>query len=659
MGFKLIMIICLSDLWMPKGAVSIMTYIIHYDISALILFAFSAIFFCLKKRIPCKKNKVFGALLSVSALSAVFDLLAVISDIEWGWVEKSFLHIAYYVTHNLIPFTFLLYILYLTDSISSVSKKFKAAMCIPAAVNLALIVTSPITKLIIYVDREGKYIRGPLQPVCYAVAIYYMIFSLLFVLRNRKKLSLQVTLSIVAFCSIVFTAVLIQILNPYLLVECFSCAVCIFFIMFTLQNQDGILDSSTNMLNRSTFINNSTIAFHSGTTFSILLIRIPDFAILMKTFGGHLSASILRKFADYLYSYVNFGNGYYLEDDCFALVFSKSFERVEKVYRKIYNKLEKTWKIGSMDTRITACFMRVDCPGEVNNTETLVDLIEQFKHLNRYDDKLLHVSDIDSYDRKRRSNIENAIDKAIKNGSFEVYYQPIYSNSRNKIISCEALVRLFDDEYGFIPPDEFIPISEENGKILEIGKFVFEEVCKFIKKGTANALGIEYIQVNLSVVQCMQSNLVEQLMTIMRQYDVAPSSICLEITETSAAYTPHVMEKNIKNLSDLGVKFALDDYGTGYSNMTYLLKLPFRFIKLEKEIVWAGFNSDKAHIAIESTVAMIKKLNMHIVAEGVETIEQLESLLDMGCDYIQGYYFSKPVPEKEFIDLLKRLVDNI
>lgn len=107
------------------------------------------------------------------------------------------------------------------------------------------------------------------------------------------------------------------------------------------------------------------------------------------------------------------------------------------------------------------------------------------------------------------------------------------------------------------------------------------------------SLGIEYVQVNLSVVQCMQSDLVEQLLSIMDRYKVDPSSICLEVTETAAVYTPHIMEKNIKTLSDYGVKFALDDYGTGYSNMTYLLSLPFRFIKLEKEIVWECFKSER------------------------------------------------------------------
>ena len=283
-----------------------------------------------------------------------------------------------------------------------------------------------------------------------------------------------------------------------------------------------------------------------------------------------------------------------------------------------------------------------------------MDYIEQFKHTESKNGQIIRISDLDISDKKRKNDIKEAIDKAIENNSFKVYYQPIYSKSKGRIISCEALVRLYDNKLGFIPPDEFIPISEENGTILKIGEFVFEEVCRFLHKGTAKKYGIEYIQVNLSVIQCMQSNLVKDFTEIMNKYDVSPSDICLEITETASAYTPHVMENNIRAFSDMGIRFALDDFGTGYCNISYLLNYPFRFIKLEKEIVWASFKSENAHIAIESMVAMVKKLKMNIVAEGVETSEQLEILLDMGCNFIQGYYFSRPVPENDFLEVLEK-----
>ena len=631
-------------------------YIIHYDICAIILCICTAVIFCIRKRVPCIANKLFGLLLCITSLSSVFDLLSVTADISWGWRTLNFLNIAYYITQNLIPITFLTYFLCYTDILQHSDTKYKIMVYLPEIINLSFIITSPLTKLIVYVDKAGNYIRGPLQPLCYVITIYYMVFTIIFAFRNRRKVSAQTTACMILFVGIVFIAVITQMLNPHILVECFSCSLCLLLIMFTLQNQDDMLDSTTKMLNRSTFINNCALKFHSNEPFSILLIRIPDFSILLKSFGIHMTKSLLFRFANYLSSYVRLDEGYYLEDDCFALTFSKQSDvkKIQFICDKINEKLKSTYRIGTIDTILSACFFRMDCPKDVDNIESTMDYIEQFKHTESKNGQIIRISDLDIYDRKRKSEIRKAIDKAIENNSFRVYYQPIYSKNEGRIISCEALVRLFDNKLGFIPPDEFIPVSEETGQILKIGKFVFEEVCRFLHKGTAKKYGIKYIQVNLSVIQCMQSDLVKEFTEIMNKYDVSPSDICLEITETASAYTPHVMENNIRAFSDMGIRFALDDFGTGYCNVSYLVNYPFKFIKLEKEIVWASFESEKAHIAIESLVAMVDKLKMNIVAEGVETSDQLDTLLNMGCNFIQGYYFSKPVPEKDFLEIIEK-----
>lgn len=631
-----------------------MNYIVHYDIAALVIYIVTAVIFYFRKRIPCRRNKIFGLLLGTAAVSCFFDLLSVFTTVETvGRGTKIFCHIAYYFTHNLITFVFMMYVLFLTDNFTSISKGFKAALYIPICVDLLLIITSPLTEWIIYLDADGVYTRGPLQPVCYAVSVYYLVFGVVYTLRNRRMISTQVVISITGFIGMTCAAVVVQMFNPELLVECFGGALCIMLVMFMLQNQDDMIDSVTKMLNRSTFANNCMINFSAENKFSVLLIRIPDFTLLIKTFGGRFSNNLLRSFSEYLYSFVNLGDGYYLEDECFALTFSKDHNKVGRIYREIDARLSSNWKIGAVDTMISALFLRIDCPADAADVETVMDYIEQFKQSAFITSKLLHTADINLYDKKRRIDVERAIERALSEKSFRVNYQPIFDSEENRIVSCEALIRLFDKQLGNIPPDEFIPIAEQNGSIMKIGKFVFEEACRFMRKGSATALGIEYVQVNLSVVQCMQSGLVESFVNIMDKYKIDPSQICLEITETSAAYTPHIMEQNIKQLSEIGIKLALDDYGTGYLNMSYLLNLPFRFIKLEKEIVWKSLENEKARIAIESTIAMIKKLNMKIVAEGAETSEQVRMLLDMNCDFIQGNYFSKPLEEKEFLKAVK------
>ncbi|SJQ50661.1 Oxygen sensor protein DosP [Clostridioides difficile] len=214
-------------------------------------------------------------------------------------------------------------------------------------------------------------------------------------------------------------------------------------------------------------------------------------------------------------------------------------------------------------------------------------------------------------------------------------------------------LRLEHKELGFIPPDEFIPIAEQTGLINSIGLVVFEKVCRFIASDEFENLKLDNIAVNLSVVQCMQKNLADDLLYLMNKYNVSPTKFKLEITETVAMGSFNIIKETMERLIDLGVKFALDDFGIAYSGVTNMLSLPFSVIKLDKSLIWS-MNEDSRHkLTVETIIALINKLNMKAVAEGVETIKCAEDLIAMECEYLQGYYFSKPVPEDVFKNLLK------
>ena len=250
------------------------------------------------------------------------------------------------------------------------------------------------------------------------------------------------------------------------------------------------------------------------------------------------------------------------------------------------------------------------------------------------------------------ANMDTILKDAIENDRFEVYYQPIYSNEKNGFNSAEALLRLITPEYGFIRPDLFIPMAEESGAIHKIGLIVLEKVCRFISSDEFKKLGLDYIEVNLSVVQCMDKNLADKILSVCKKYGVNPSQLNLEITETASIFTQRNMIKNINRLFETGYSFSLDDFGTGYSNLVRIASLPLNIVKLDKSFTWTE-NSEDLKIILENTINMIKKMNMKIVVEGVETEEMLKRFKDLGCEYIQGYYFSKPLPEYDFINYIK------
>ena len=289
-------------------------------------------------------------------------------------------------------------------------------------------------------------------------------------------------------------------------------------------------------------------------------------------------------------------------------------------------------------------------PDKLTSAENIPDMIEYSldKAATLGDDTVIYADESILEEGRREHKIIQVMRQALRNKTFEVYYQPIYSVEKGHYTSAEALIRLRDEELGFISPDEFIPLAEKNGMILEIGEFVFRDVCSFVSKKRLWEKGIEYIDVNLSVVQCMQEKLHERLIEIMDEYRLEYSYINLEITETAAIMSSETLKSNMDKLMDKGIKFSLDDYGTGFSNTSNLVEYNFHTIKLDKSMVWAAMEDEKAMCALEYTIGMVKAMNMELVAEGVENKEQAEKLENMGCDFFQGYLYSRPICKEDF-----------
>ena len=235
-----------------------------------------------------------------------------------------------------------------------------------------------------------------------------------------------------------------------------------------------------------------------------------------------------------------------------------------------------------------------------------------------------------------------------------MFYQPIISTEKQKVISAEALIRLNDRVLGFVSPEEFIPISESNGKILEISEFVIDSVFRFVRDNPLKDMGIEFIELNLSVMQCMDKNLTEKLKYYTDKYQIDPKQINLEITETATNFDEDRLRAQLGKLKKLGFNFSLDDYGTGYSNLVRVLEYPVDIIKLDKTIVWSAFHDRDNFITLKNLISMFHDVRRKIVAEGVENEEQMNALIELGCDFLQGYYYSKPVCEEDFLAYIAR-----
>ena len=225
-------------------------------------------------------------------------------------------------------------------------------------------------------------------------------------------------------------------------------------------------------------------------------------------------------------------------------------------------------------------------------------------------------------------------------------YQPIYDVKAKCFNHFEALIRLANEELGYVGPSEFIPIAENFGLANDIDYFVLNETCAFLQRNPQ----IESLEVNISCAEFF-NNPSERFIKIINKYDIDPSRIILEITETIAVKYPSKTKEFMTDLSKYGVKFAMDDFGSGYSNIARFITLPFSVAKLDKSLLG---KSQNVEIFFEAAISLFKNLGIPIVVEGVESDAQLEISIQKKIDYVQGYYFSRPLKEKELIEFLNR-----
>lgn len=631
-----------------------MTYNVHYDVAAMVLAITTLIHFLTKKRIKNVQTNLFCALLWVSFASDFMDIVtAVLVDYSMPDWFVYFVNMVYLLLFNVIPFLYCLYILSMVQNIRQ-WKIGRKLLVLPFIVSCVLILTTPATKWVFYNDVETGYTHGNGFTVLYAIAFSYMLFTLFYSVWHRVRMTFGQRTSVYFYTTSALAGIMLQVVFPRVLILQFTGAVALLLIYLALENPEDYEDKELGIYNRSGFIKLVGASIERRDKFSILGVRFNGYQSVRENLGVENRQMLMKQLVDYIASNIAPLELCWLSEGVFAVCSNEKSGGLNKTIEFIRQEFNSAVKFHGMDVVVSASLFRMDYPIDVQSLADILDIIDyETEHVVEMEDGVVVRASEDILLKMRRENrIQQFMKKALAENMFEVWYQPIYSIEKKRFNSAEALVRLPNDEMGFVGPDEFIPIAEKNGMIFEIGEFVFRSVCSMLSRERLWERGIDYIEVNLSPVQCMEEDLHRKLFAIMDEYQVPYHCINLEITETAAASSEETLRHNINPLLKKGVSFSLDDYGTGYSNIANVISYPFYIIKLDKSMVWSALENDRAMRTLGHTVAMIKDLDIHIVAEGVETLEQAKLLGGLGCDYLQGYYFSKPVPEDKFVNML-------
>lgn len=645
--------------------------IIYFDICAAVVLLILLVSVFSRKMTNGTVNRIFIGIVVSSLVAGVFDIWAVALDNMAGRSEycaaaRYISHTGYLLFHNISPLLYLIYLIGITDTWHKLKKSSAviAAVSIMYGALLVLFAVNPVTKLLFYFDGEHRYRRGVLFPLLYLYAFLFMLAAAFYLMKYKNLFTAEKFYALLSMLLLEVAAVAIQWLNPSILVEMFANAIGVLYVMIAVQRPEEIIDMVTGLRKHGAYAVDMKRNFANEKHVSVVLINISNFMSLygMLNYDGInvLLQMVTKRLITVNKEVKAHAELYYLDRGRFRFVVSENRrDLLEKSAERINSVLKECVMINRLELNLLAHICTAHCPEEIGDFATLMAFGSDFHEKTPFSGRVMTVTELMGKNAFMLTNeLDKIIDNAIAAGKFQVYYQPIYSVEQNKFVSAEALLRLKDDKYGFISPDLFITAAEKSGAIHKIGDFVFEEVCRFISSPQFADLGLEYIEINLSVAQCMQTDLSDKILQTMRRYGVTPDKINLEITETAANYAQNIMTANIDKLSEAGISFSLDDYGTGYSNIRSVASLPLKIVKLDKTFSDVEDNP-RMLIVLQDTIKMLKDMNMHIVVEGVETEQLLQRFTDLKCEYIQGYYFSKPIPANEFVEFIRCALEKV
>jgi len=257
-----------------------------------------------------------------------------------------------------------------------------------------------------------------------------------------------------------------------------------------------------------------------------------------------------------------------------------------------------------------------------------------------------------------RLKTKSKLKRAFERDELLVQYQPKYNLETGEVFGAEALVRWELPERGLILPADFIPIAEETNLIIEIGEWVLDKVCEDFRLWQLSVPSPGRVSVNLSLKQLRQMNFISRISSILRSHEVSPTSLELEITETTLMENPERTIKMLDQLYALGLHIAIDDFGTGYSSLSALQQFPISTLKIDKSFVRDVVNNPDDAVIVDTIIQMGRNMNMDVVAEGVEDEAQLNFLQNLGCTYVQGLLFGDPMSSDNYLDLLLAQADG-
>ena len=623
---------------------------IYFQIAGIINIMLILVLFTLQKKIMLKSSRLFIFQIVGILLSLMLDIFSLVcircNNIFSFWFTK-FICKLYLISIIFVAFEGYLYVLY--DVFKKNERKYYKRVIVSLVILFIaclVILLLPI-KIIRGSDGLRDYTAGIIIHITYMFSFIFILLTLFYTITKRNSMNKKRSMAVNIWMILWVVGAMIQFITNYilktnitLLVIGFVETLGTFIIYVTLENPIYYLDRETQEFNLGAYKEYISELFNRKHDFSALIVY-PEINGTNDAYNDALNISDIEKVISNLKDGIIFK-----AEDRYGIIFKghdKHMEYIEALNKLSLKKPKYMFRYVYLD-----------------NPRLLKDYYEYskavFRMYNNAKNKNLEFVEINEQNInviKEKLNNEEILDYALKNDGIRVFYQPIYSLKDKKYKSAEALVRI---EYRgeIIPPSKFIDICESNGSIIELGRKVFINVCKFIQNHNMEELGLEYIEVNLSPAQLNSNGFAERFIEFMKEYKVNPKYINFEVTERESVNSKTLFY-NMEKLIQYGCSFSLDDFGTGNSNLNYIVDMPVSIVKFDRELVNSYFRDQNAKYIMTSAIKMIQGLNLKVVLEGIDNEIGVNEAYRLGIDFIQGYYYSKPINEETFV---KFLIDN-
>lgn len=624
-------------------------YLIEFDAIALAIILVAMYFYYTRKRIKDGRGRKFEVLLITVALDTIAGIassLLLNALPRMSHLAALSVNTLFYLTHSTVPLLFAAYIVDLCAWWPR-SRKLAALFYLPWALSLALVALNAASPFIFDISSDGLYLHLPAFPIIYASPLFYIALIIVSILKPRSDLSRHQRVSFIAAILLPIGAIGTQNLIPGLMLESFSCALGALFAFLTIQNTDELIDGQTGLFNRGAFISSVRDRFSRKGTFHVIAIHSRELITLQDFLDINEYERMLRSFSSWLaltagesLTPCNIGDG------LFALVSRNGYpdSLAGETAVTIASKAGDAWKLPVERGEVPIRVMTLAFPRDGSGISEAMDWIDQLTELtlgtaNRH---IFYTADFVKDKKRLDATIAERIVEAIHSKSLTLYIQPIHSVEKGAACAAEALLSVETPSTGLVRQHDVMRIAERVGMASELSDAFFERVAQWYVESRASERGIERVEARLLAGKSLEPDWASPIIAALERAGLEPHRLCVEITETTLANRTDTFRQNMARLSALGVAFALDDFGSGYTDLRTIIEFPFDVVKIDKKLVHLGLTTEKGRRLLSGINALFTGLERPLVAEGIESDDQLSSVKALGFRYLQGYRLGRP-----------------